>query len=63
MVNSMSAVSIRPIRENDVEFVYGLCKNEHWNYSRKRIERVHSYELNGCFIAVANRKRVGHFFR
>ena len=58
----MRDLSIHPIRENDVEFVYTLCKNESWNYSRKRIERVHHYEPNGCFVAVVNRKRVGHVF-
>jgi len=58
----MSDLSIRPIRENDIEFVYTLCKNESWNYSRKRIERVHHYEPEGCFVAVVNRKRVGHVF-
>lgn len=62
VVNSMSDLSIHPIRENDVEFVYELCKNEHWNYSRKRIERVHNYEPQGCFVALVNRKRVGHVF-
>jgi ribosomal protein S18 acetylase RimI-like enzyme len=62
VVSSMSDLSIHPIRENDIEFVYTLCKNESWNYSRKRIERVHHYEPNGCFVAVVNRKRVGHVF-
>ena len=62
VVSSMRDLSIRPIRENDVEFVYELCKNEGWNYSRKRIERVHNYEPNGCFVAVVNRKRAGHVF-
>lgn len=58
----MSTVSIRQVRESDVGFVYESCKNEHWNYSRKRIERVRNYELNGCFVAVVDKKRVGHVF-
>lgn len=58
----MSDLSIHPIRENDIEFVYTSCKNESWNYSRKRIERVHHYEPKGCFVATVNKKRVGHVF-
>lgn len=61
-MNSMSDVVIRLISEHDIEFVYTLCKNEHWNYSRKMIKRLIGYEPNGCFIAEVDGTPVGHVF-
>jgi len=58
----MSNVFIRLLSENDLEFVHQSCSSEHWNYSLKSIERMFAYEPNGCFVAEAGGKRVGHAF-
>jgi len=58
----MSNVSIRSLRESDLEFVYKSCMNEHWNYSLRSVERVFAYEPHGCFIAESDGERVGHVF-
>jgi len=58
----MIRVIIHPIKEDDLDLVYTLCKNERWNYSLKMIERLFSYEPNGCFAAYVKGKFAGHVF-
>ena len=58
----MISVIVRSIRESDIEFVYALCKSEHWNYSRDNIERLSTCEQTRSFVAERNGKCVGHVF-
>ncbi len=58
----MIGVSIRSIKESDLDLIYAFCKNEHWNYSLKMVERLFLYEPNGCFAADVKGKLVGHVF-
>lgn len=58
----MSAVHIRPLRKDDIEFVYARSLQTHWSYNRQMIKRLVAYEPNGCFIAHVDQKRVGHIF-
>lgn len=53
---------IRPFKDGDIDFAYELDVMEQWNDTRKDIERMFSYEPNGCFIAEINGKPVGHVF-
>jgi predicted N-acetyltransferase YhbS len=58
----MESTFIRLFRESDIEFAYEMTKIEGWNYARKDIQRMFSYNSSGCFIAEMNGKQVGHVF-
>jgi GNAT superfamily N-acetyltransferase len=58
----MESSSLRLFKESDIEFAYETTKIEGWNYAKKDIQRMFSYNPLGCFIAEINGKRVGHVF-
>jgi len=58
----MESASLRLFKERDIEFAYEMTKIEGWNYARKDIQRMFSYNPSGCFIAEMNGKQVGHVF-
>jgi ribosomal protein S18 acetylase RimI-like enzyme len=58
----MEHFSIRSFKDEDIDFAYKLDTIEQWNHTRNDIERMLSFEPNGCFIAEVNSKPVGHVF-
>jgi len=58
----MEHFSIRPFKHEDIDFTYKLDTIEQWNHTRNDIERMFSFEPNGCFIAEISGRRVGHVF-
>ncbi len=58
----MESSSTRLFKESDIEFAYESTKIEGWNYAKKDIQRMFSYNPSGCFVAEINGKRVGHVF-
>jgi len=58
----MESFSIRPFKKRDIEFAYETTKIEGWNYAKKDIQRMFSYNPSGCFVAEVDGKRVGHVF-
>ena len=58
----MEHFSIRPFRDEDIDFAFKLDTIEEWNHTRNDIERMFSFEPNGCFMAEMSGKPVGHVF-
>jgi len=58
----MESFTLRLFKESDIEFAYETTKIEGWNYAKKDIQRMFSYNPSGCFIAEMDGKRVGHVF-
>ena len=58
----MEHFSIRSFKDEDIDFAYKLDTIEQWNHTKNDIERMFSFEPNGCFIADVNSKPVGHVF-
>jgi GNAT superfamily N-acetyltransferase len=58
----MKFFDLRLFKENDIEFAYETTKTEGWNYTKKDIQRMFSYNPSGCFIAEINGNQVGHVF-
>jgi GNAT superfamily N-acetyltransferase len=58
----MESFTLRLFKESDIDFAYESTKIEGWNYAKKDIQRMFSYNPSGCFIAEINGKRVGHVF-
>jgi len=58
----MESSSLRLFKESDIEFAYETTKIEGWNYAKKDIQRMLSYNPSGCFVAEINGKRAGHVF-
>lgn len=58
----MESSSLRLFKESDIEFAYETTKIEGWNYAKKDIQRMLSYNPLGCFIAEISGKQVGHVF-
>jgi len=58
----MEHFSIRPFRDEDIDFAFKLDTIEEWNHTRNDIERMLSFEPNGCFMAEMGGKPVGHVF-
>lgn len=58
----MEHFSIRPFKDEDIDFAYKLDVIEQWDDTRNDIKRMLNYEPNGCFIAEINSKPVGHVF-
>jgi len=58
----MEHFSIRPFRDEGIDFAFKLDTIEEWNHTRNDIERMFSFEPNGCFVAEMSSKPVGHVF-
>ena len=54
--------SIRTLKKEDIDFAHKMVTVEQWNDRREDIERMFSYEPNGCFIAEVDREPAGHVF-
>jgi ribosomal protein S18 acetylase RimI-like enzyme len=54
--------SLRLFKRSDIDFAYELTKIEEWNYPKKDIQQMLSYNSSGCFIAEVDNKRAGHVF-
>ena len=55
-------VSIRLWTEGDIDYVVESVQREGWGHTRRDVERCWLYEPDGCFIAEAGGRRVGHVF-
>lgn len=55
-------VSIRLWTERDIDYVAESVQREGWGHTRRDVERCWLYEPEGCFIAEADGRRVGHVF-
>lgn len=53
---------IRLWTELDIDYVAESVQREGWGHTRRDVERCWLYEPNGCFIAEAGGRRVGHVF-
>ena len=58
----MEHFSIRPFKDEDINFAYKLNVMEQWDDTRNDIKRMFNYEPYGCFIAEIKSKPVGHVF-
>ena len=58
----MKHFHIRRFEETDIDFAYKLNMMERWNDTRNDIERMFSYEPDGCFVAEVNSRAAGHVF-
>jgi predicted N-acetyltransferase YhbS len=58
----MEHFSIRPFKDEDIDFAYKLNVMEQWDDTRNDIKRMFNGEPNGCFIAEIKSKPVGHVF-
>ena len=58
----MEGCSIRPFKDEDIDFAYKLDLMEQWNHTINDIKRVLSFEPNGCFMAEIGGESVGHVF-
>lgn len=59
LLNIYKNLNIRIMTKNDFDFCEKLSDLLGWGYSKKDFERLLSLELDGCFIAEKDRKRVG----
>ena len=55
-------VSIRLWTERDIDYVAESVQREGWGHTLRDVERCWLYEPEGCFIAEADGRRVGHVF-
>ena len=55
-------VSIRLWTERDIDYVAESVQREGWGHTRRDVERCWLFEPDGCFIAEADGRRVGHVF-
>ena len=53
------AITIRPMKADDLPFVDSLRKRENWNQTEADLKRLLDYEPEGCFIAEWNRLPAG----
>lgn len=55
-------VSIRLWSRLDIDYVAESIQREGWGHSRRDVERCWRWEPDGCFVAEADGRRVGHVF-
>jgi len=58
----MEHFSIRPFKDEDIDFAYKLNGMEQWDDTRNDIKRMFNGEPNGCFIVETKSEPVGHVF-
>jgi len=58
----LDKISVRQFEKKDIEFAYEMTTVEHWNVTVKDVERMYSFEPEGCFMAEVNGEPAGHAF-
>lgn len=58
----MEKSSIRTLKAKDIDSVYKIYAVEQWNDRKNDIQRMFSYEPEGCFVAEIDGKIAGHIF-